>query len=194
MNASWSRNLSSPQPAQKKSRLALWLAAAGGAGFIPLGPGTWGSFVGIVISMILAVLENGPLLASLHGTPGAHENFWTIGFAPTLLDRLVVLAVASIGVIAAGRVARDFRHKDPQFVVIDEVSGQLLALSFPGIVLNWKSWLLGFILFRVFDIWKPFPATQAESFRDGWGIMADDWVAGIYAGALLLLAHKFRIC
>jgi phosphatidylglycerophosphatase A len=67
----------------------------------------------------------------------------------------------------------------------------LLALSFPGIVLNWKSWLLGFIFFRIFDIWKPFPARQAESFGAGWGIMADDWVAGIYAGLLLAVVHRF---
>jgi len=52
-------------------------------------------------------------------------------------------------------------------------------------ILNWKYLLLGFILFRVFDIWKPFPARQAESLPGGWGIMADDWVAGIYAALVL---------
>ncbi len=75
-----------------------------------------------------------------------------------------------------------FAEKDPQYVVIDEVSGQQLTYLrsyFRG--RNWKSLLLGFILFRVFDIWKPFPARQAESLPGGWGIMADDWLAGIYA-------------
>ena len=55
--------------------------------------------------------------------------------------------------------------------------------------LNWKYLLLGFILFRVFDIWKPFPARQAESLPGGWGIMADDWIAGIYAAIGLWLAR-----
>ena len=73
------------------------------------------------------------------------------------------------------------RRKDPQFVVIDEVSGQILAYRVAIAPLNWKYLLLGFILFRVFDIWKPFPARQAESLPGGWGIMADDWVAGFYA-------------
>jgi phosphatidylglycerophosphatase A len=99
-------------------------------------------------------------------------------------------------------------------VVIDEVSGQHLALFLgcalplrwafgpsaqgtdPDIgfvtsstVLTWKYLLVGFILFRLFDIWKPFPARQAESLPGGWGIMTDDWVAGIYAGIGLWLAR-----
>jgi phosphatidylglycerophosphatase A len=97
--------------------------------------------------------------------------------------------------------------------VIDEVSGQHLTLllgcgvplwwktiqpaspnNLLGAVsldspLNWKYLLLGFILFRVFDIWKPFPARQAESLPGGWGIMADDWIAGIYAAIGLWLAR-----
>jgi phosphatidylglycerophosphatase A len=77
--------------------------------------------------------------------------------------------------------------------VIDEVAGQLiayLALATPRTFgLNWKYLLLGFILFRVFDIWKPFPARQAESFPGGWGIMADDWIAGIYAALVLWAAR-----
>ena len=80
--------------------------------------------------------------------------------------------------------------KDPQFVVIDEVSGQMLTyLPLPLAPLNWKYLLLGFILFRVFDIWKPFPARQAESLPGGWGIMADDWIAGIYAALGLWIAR-----
>ncbi len=75
--------------------------------------------------------------------------------------------------------------KDPQIVVIDEVAGQLICLYGSGyartFAVNWKYLLLGFILFRVFDIWKPFPARQAESLPGGLGIMADDWIAGIYA-------------
>jgi len=61
------------------------------------------------------------------------------------------------------------------------------------IPLNWKTWLLGFILFRLFDIWKPFPARQLEQLPGGWGIMADDWMAGIYAAIVLQLAVHFRL-
>jgi phosphatidylglycerophosphatase A len=104
-----------------------------------------------------------------------------------------MLLVSAVGVLVADRVARHSGVKDPQFVVIDEVSGQLIALSLPFVVLNWKSWLLGFILFRIFDIWKPFPARQAESLPGGWGIMADDWIAGIYAGLVLALARRLGL-
>jgi phosphatidylglycerophosphatase A len=79
--------------------------------------------------------------------------------------------------------------KDPQFVVVDEVSGQLLTYLLALAPANWKYLLLGFILFRVFDIWKPFPARQAESLPGGWGIMADDWVAGIYAAIGMWIAR-----
>jgi len=112
-----------------------------------------------------------------------------------------------VGVWASDRAAKFARLKDPQFVVIDEVSGQHLALLlgaalpiFRGAANPHVEWLgnggvslkyllLGFILFRVFDIWKPFPARQAESLPGGWGIMADDWVAGIYAAIGLWLAR-----
>jgi phosphatidylglycerophosphatase A len=109
-------------------------------------------------------------------------------------------------------VAQVSGKKDPQFVVIDEVSGQHLTLllgsvlpigwnlagtDWPGYpfgagphsVLSWKYLVLGFILFRVFDIWKPFPARQAESLPGGWGIMADDWAAAVYAGIGLWIAR-----
>jgi len=117
---------------------------------------------------------------------------------------LVVLAVA--GVWTASRASVYLGSKDPQIIVIDEVAGQLLTFTvgsaWPGgfeslrsafhypwwvpdysesFLLSWKCLLAGFILFRVFDIWKPFPARQAESLPRGWGIMADDWIAGLYA-------------
>ena len=104
-------------------------------------------------------------------------------------------AIAGMGVIVAGRAARYVQIEDPQWVVIDEVSGQLLTyyLFFWLLPLNWKSWLLGFILFRAFDIWKPFPARQLEHLPGGWGIMADDWMTGIYAAIVLRVALHFRV-
>jgi phosphatidylglycerophosphatase A len=100
-----------------------------------------------------------------------------------------------VGVIVADRAAKYAQIKDPRWVVIDEVSGQLITyyLFFWITPFNWKSWLLGFILFRLFDIWKPFPARQLEQLPGGWGIMADDWMAGIYAAIVLQVALHFRV-
>jgi phosphatidylglycerophosphatase A len=123
------------------------------------------------------------------------------------------VAIGAIGVWSAGTVAEFWNVKDPQRVVIDEVSGQhitlLLGCGVPvwwrstnlgwtsaplGLIslqnaLNWKYLLMGFILFRTFDIWKPFPARQAESLPGGWGIMVDDWIAGVYAAVGLWIAR-----
>ncbi len=116
-------------------------------------------------------------------------SFWTVGFTPAYVQYVIVVLVAILGVYVADRAAKHAGKKDPQFVVIDEVSGQMLVYFSPFTVLNWKSWLLGFILFRVFDIWKPFPARQAESLPGGLGIMADDWIAGVYAALGLWIAR-----
>lgn len=66
-------------------------------------------------------------------------------------------------------------------------------LFFLVMPLYWKTYLFGFILFRLFDIWKPFPARQLEQLPGGWGIMADDWMAGIYAAIVLRVALHFRV-
>jgi phosphatidylglycerophosphatase A len=125
----------------------------------------------------------------------ATGNFWTTGLLPSSGEAAITLMIAVMGVIVAGRAARYAQIDDPQWVVIDEVSGQLLTyyLFFWLLPLNWKSWLLGFILFRAFDIWKPFPARQLEHLPGGWGIMADDWMAGIYAALVLQVALHFRV-
>lgn len=105
----------------------------------------------------------------------------------------VALAVLIAGLWAASRAAKYLREKDPQTVVVDEVSGQLIAylglLTAGPVDHYWKYLLLGLILFRVFDIWKPFPARRAESLPGGLGIMADDWIAGIYAAIGLWAAR-----
>ena len=126
---------------------------------------------------------------------------------------MVCILIAIAGAFASTRVALYTRKKDPQIVVIDEVSGIVITLllglgvmlpdSNPDFVgsgflfyyrlLNWKYLLLGFILFRGFDVWKPFPARQAEALPSGWGIMADDWIAGIYAAIGLWIARGFGL-
>jgi phosphatidylglycerophosphatase A len=170
-------------PSPRKPRISYFFATACGLGYLKPGPGTWGSLAGVGISILLQYQDWRRL--SPEWDFGWHPHFWTWGATPVALARAAVLLTAIIGVFVAGNVERHYGKSDPQFVVIDEVCGQLIPFSLPFILLNWKSWLLGFILFRVLDIWKPFPARQAESLHGGWGIMADDWVAGIYAGLVL---------
>jgi phosphatidylglycerophosphatase A len=135
---------------------------------------------------------------------------------PILCALGLLILLGSIGVWSASRAAEYAGIKDPQHVVIDEVAGQHLTLLLPLIpiglpnlsahmdfsmyaiyfalsLLNWKYLLLGFILFRVFDIWKPWPVRQLEKLPGGWGIMADDWMAGIYAAILLRVALHFGL-
>jgi phosphatidylglycerophosphatase A len=100
----------------------------------------------------------------------------------------LALVVTLIGIPAATLVARGSGIKDPQFVVIDEVAGQLVALI--AVPLTWKSFLAGFILFRAFDIVKPPPVRQLEALPEGIGIVLDDVAAGLYAlGCMHLLLH-----
>jgi phosphatidylglycerophosphatase A len=114
--------------------------------------------------------------------------------APSLRTPVVItlaVAVTLIGIAAATRVARGSGIKDPQFVVIDEVAGQLVALV--AVPLAWKSFLAGFILFRVFDIVKPPPVRQLEALPDGAGIVLDDIAAGLYALAVMHLLLHFGL-
>jgi len=105
---------------------------------------------------------------------------------------MVAAAVVTlIGIPAATRAARASGSKDPQFIVIDEVAGQLVALI--GVPLGWKTFLAGFILFRVFDIWKPFPIRQLERLPEGTGIVVDDLGAGLYALAIMHLLLHFGL-
>jgi phosphatidylglycerophosphatase A len=140
----------------------------------------------------------------------------TVLALPLLCALLLLLILGAIGVWSSGRVAEYSGQKDPQYVVIDEVAGQHLTLLLPLIpialphlrehfdlsgyaiffamsLVNWKYLLLGFILFRVFDIWKPFPVRRLEKLPGGWGVMADDWMAGVYAAILLRLALHFNM-
>ena len=103
---------------------------------------------------------------------------------------LAGLAVA-VGIPAATRISRAAALKDPQFVVIDEVAGQLI--TFVGAAVTWKSLLLGFILFRGFDIVKPPPLRHLERLREGAGIVLDDVGAGLYALACMQIALHFGL-
>ena len=153
------------------SRTPLWatlVATFCGVGRLRPGPGTWGSAVTVVLWAALAYT-----LAPSSRTP---------------VSIALVVGITLLGIPAATQVARGSGIKDPQFVVIDEVAGQLLALV--AVPLAWKSFVAGFILFRVFDIVKPPPVRQLEALPEGTGIVLDDVAAGLYAlGAMHLLLH-----
>jgi phosphatidylglycerophosphatase A len=147
---------------------ATLVATLFGIGRMRPGPGTWGSAVTVLLWAALAYA------------------------LPLSLRTPVVMALAVlvtlIGIPAATQVARGAGKKDPQFVVIDEVAGQLVALI--AVPLAWKSFLAGFILFRVFDIFKPPPVRQLEALPEGSGIVLDDVAAGLYAlGVVHLFLH-----
>jgi len=144
---------------------AIWIATAGGAGYLPIAPGTAGSLVGVAVVVGLGRLPL-PRAAAIAVLAAAS------------------LALFAVGVWAAGEAEEFFGRTDPGQVVVDEVVGQMLTfLLIPHA--TWK-WLVGgFLLFRAFDIAKPFPARQAERIPRGWGIMLDDVVAGVYGLAVL---------
>ena len=145
--------------------------------------------------------------------PGADIHDATL-IVPVTCAILLVLFLSFVGVWSAGRAATFAGISDPQFVVIDEVAGQHITLILPLIpvampnlsahmdfstyaiyaalsLLNWKYLLAGFLLFRLFDIWKPVPIRNLEKLHGGWGIMADDWLAGVYAAIILKVALHF---
>ena len=142
-----------------------------GVGYLKPGPGTWGSVATVLL-----------WAWALSWMPPASRTWATV---------IAAAAVTLVGIPAATRTARDYASKDPQFVVIDEVAGQLVALI--GVPLTWKTFLAGLILFRVFDIWKPFPIRRLERLSEGTGIVVDDLGAGLYALAVMHLLLHFGL-
>jgi phosphatidylglycerophosphatase A len=192
---------------RKKPRLALAIATSLGVGYAPKAPGTFGSLVGAAVAWLspafwlwtaIGISGKETLLEFIDRLAGGSNRISDSVLIPVVLllpSILVGIVVALIGVRVARKTAEYLGTEDPQCVVIDEVSGQHFTLLLgAGLNLfNWKCLLLGFILFRVFDIWKPFPVRQLEKLPGGWGIMADDWMAGIYAAILLRLALHFGL-
>ncbi len=159
-----------PQAKGKRTAWAWTVATFFGAGLGKPGPGTWGSVAAILLWSTYA--------GSLH--PSANALLYA------LLAGIIV--AIGLGVPAATIAARESGRHDPGFVVIDEVAGQWIALL--GSPLGWKTGLLGFVLFRLFDITKPFPVRRLERLPDGWGIVFDDVAAGLYALGVSLLLQR----
>jgi phosphatidylglycerophosphatase A len=171
--------VASPRAARSaRDYLALAIATCG-VGYLPLAPGTWGSLVGIG----LYLLVRGALMKVFFEGAPHNFNLLHVYYGVIAFELLVIFAVALAGTWAATRTEKLSARKDPGKVVIDEVVGQYIALIPVPFVLEaaWWSAILAFILFRFFDIVKPYPARRLESLESGLGIMADDIVAGVYA-------------
>ena len=149
-------------------RAAYLIATGLGAGFVPVAPGTAGAIEGIAIYLAVRALVFGQL---------------------TILLGLIILNIGLflLGVWASNKTCRVIGTADPHEIVIDEISGQLISLtplaflpslSLPGLI-------IGFVLFRFFDIFKPYPIRNLERLPGGLGVMADDALAGIYTAVLL---------
>ena len=145
---------------------ALAFATCLGLGSVPFAPGTFGSAAGLLLWAVL------PESAVAHG--------------------VAIVLIFAIGVWSAGIAERHFGGTDPGPVVIDEVMGMLVTLFM--VPVGWPGALAGFVLFRVFDVLKPPPANRLERLRAGMGIMADDFMAAVYANLALrvavLLGHR----
>ncbi len=156
-----------------KERPVSTLVATGlGIGMIPVAPGTWGSAEGLAIAALLSRAARAALPAG--GVPGA----------------LLVLAGAILmliaGTAASGRAEAMSETHDPGSIVVDEIAGQMIACT-PCVLLGAERpglWVISFLLFRLFDVWKPGPIRKLQGLPGGLGIMADDVAAGIVAGAI----------
>jgi phosphatidylglycerophosphatase A len=158
-------------PTTTKRTLWAWTTATFfGIGFLKPGPGTYGSAAAAILWYLAAHL--------IHPGPATL----------TLATLLAAILITLIGIPASTLTAREAAREDPGFVVIDEVAGQLIALI--AIAPDWQHTALALILFRLFDIFKPWPIRKLESLPEGTGIMLDDVAAGLLALAVLhLLTH-----
>jgi len=181
----------SEPPKRVTPRLAWWVATGFGSGLLRPAPGTWGSLAALVVWI--------GLILSLHHLP------------PVLFECLLglsVLLMALVSVAASGAVVRQLNLKDPSYVVSDEWAGMWLALwptrRLASNAIESGEWVCpavamftAFVLFRLFDIWKPQPIRRLERLPGGWGVTMDDVAAGIFAGlavyGLLLVVPCFRL-
>jgi phosphatidylglycerophosphatase A len=175
-----------------KDYFALAVATCG-VGYFPIAPGTWGSLVAVGIYFALESCTYA-LMRTFGGEQGGFVfSPWSVFLA---VELVVITVAVHLGIWAATRVEALAARKDPGKVVIDEVAGQLIALLpiVPGVDRGWVTIIAAFLLFRLFDIIKPYPARRLEGLESGLGIMADDVVAGAYAAVCVsvLVAYGIR--
>lgn len=139
--------------------LTLFITTFSGIGYLPLMPGTFASLAYLVL------------------------YFFALKKAPFFISIFLILLIFFIGVFFSTGAEKIFKKKDPRPVVIDEVMGQMVSLFL--IPTRIVPLLIGFILFRIFDVLKPFPCFEVQKIKGGWGVMLDDLFAGIWANIFL---------
>ncbi len=163
-----------PEEMKPLDRVAYLLATGFGAGLAPKAPGTFGALESVAVFSLMFALH----------LSGQVNLILLIAFS--LLSYVV-------GVWAANRVIKLLKNDDPKQVVIDEINGQFIAfipLAFnPSVV----GIVIAFMLFRLFDIFKPYPIRKLEQMHGGFGVMSDDTLAGVYAAALVWLGHYLTL-
>jgi phosphatidylglycerophosphatase A len=152
------------------------LAVTGfGLGHLPLAPGSWGSLPPVIIFVLLQKLNVSVFLTA------------AIMIVLAAAGCIICIKYTPVSIAATGK-------KDPPEVVVDEVAGQSITLLFTCAATNNPIWLTAggsFFFFRLFDTIKPWPARRFEKFPEGWGVLADDLAAGIYAGAFFLIGLQW---
>ncbi len=149
-----------------KDRVSMFLATGCCIGLIPGAPGTYASIATTVLYYLIYRI-------SFRIIPDLHLSS--------------ICLITAVGIVTSAHASRSLGVEDPKVVVIDEIAGQLTALLF--LPINSYNLIAATVLFRVFDIWKPYPIRKLETLRNGVGIMADDLLAGIYANVVLELAN-----
>lgn len=161
-----------------------------GVGYLPLMPGTFGSGVGVAIylgfSQIDALWEHH--WAPLHRVVPPQAQ--AVSVAVFLIFFLVFVL---LGIWAAGRSTELLGNLDPPQAVVDEVIGQLITFLFVPFTIGWPFVLAGFLLFRLFDIWKPYPIDDLQNLPGGIGVCADDILAGVYAGVCVSVIYAVTL-
>lgn len=152
-----------------------------GVGYGPIAPGTWGSLVGVAIYVGFQWLVTIFMAAS----PDANRTALFI----TAITVTSLTIFSLMGIWASGRAIPLLGNSDPPQAVVDEVIGQLVTFLFIPFTFSWALILPGFILFRLFDIWKPYPIDDLQILPGGLGICGDDIVAGVYAGICLAVGY-----
>lgn len=161
-----------------------------GVGYLPLMPGTFGSMVGVAIYLGFTSLDG---IWEQHWAPLHHfvpAQAQAVSIAVVLF---VFLLFTLLGVWASGRSIELLGNSDPSEAVVDEVIGQLITFLFVPFGISWPLVIAGFLLFRLFDIWKPYPIDSLQVLPGGIGVCADDILAGAYAGVCLSVIYAISL-
>ena len=156
-----------------------------GVGYLPFAPGTYGSIVGVGIYLLFGLIEANFVVK---GWSDAQITAWIHVF-----NLVIFVLFCLLGIWAANRATILFQKKDPQEAVVDEVMGQLIVFLFVPFAISWWLVLAGFLLFRLFDIWKPYPIDSLQNLPAGIGVCADDILAGVYGGVCLSLIYAVSL-